>query len=65
VSTATARIKPAAYLTAKDLADKLNMHPETIRRLARAGLIRGAVRIRRDWRFAPDWAILLRNSMQP
>ena len=40
-------------LTLGEVAKRINVHPETVRRWLKEGRIRG-IRIGRDWRFDPD-----------
>lgn len=49
-------------LTVTDLAKLVKYHPETIRRLARAGKIPGAYHIGNGWRFASEAVTALRSG---
>jgi excisionase family DNA binding protein len=52
------------YLTTADLAAHWQLSRWTIRQLAKAGRIRGAERVGRDWRFRED-ALLVRVADPP
>ncbi|MFO7958728.1 MAG: helix-turn-helix domain-containing protein [Candidatus Brocadiia bacterium] len=41
-------------LTVQNVAELMGVHPETVRRLARAGRLSGAYKIGRQWRFARE-----------
>ena len=41
-------------LTAKDVAELMAVHPETVKRLARLGRLPGAYRVGGQWRFARE-----------
>ena len=54
LSAAAAAATQPAELTTDDLADRLKKSRATIREYARVGLLPGAYRCGRDWRFPHD-----------
>ena len=52
------------YLTTSELAARWRLSRWTLRQFAKAGRIRGAQRLGRDWRF-PEDAVLLRVEKSP
>ena len=41
-------------LTVRDICRLMELHPDTVRRLARAGRLPGAYKVGRQWRFARE-----------
>jgi excisionase family DNA binding protein len=41
-------------LTVQNVAELMGVHPETVRRLARAGRLAGGYKVGRQWRFARE-----------
>ncbi len=51
-------------LTIQDVAALTAVHPETLRRLARAGRLPGAYKIGRQWRIAAEALARVRGEVQ-
>lgn len=56
---------PPAFLTARQAADRLAIHPKTLARATREGRVRGAQRVGGAWRFDPVALELLPPVSQP
>ncbi len=50
--------------TIQDVATLMAVHPETLRRLARAGRLPGAYKIGRQWRIAAEALARVRGEVQ-
>ena len=50
--------------TSIELARLVGVHPDTVRRLARARLLSGAYKVGRQWRFAPELVGEMRRQVR-